>query len=251
MKTAIVTGTSGGIGRSLAMKLASEYKVILVARSREKLKRVQTDIEESGGQAEIIVADLTSNECRQKLYRQAKGKQIDLLINNAGVGGQARFTEQDKAKIQTIIDLNITALTEICRHFAPNMKSGQAVINIASAVSFFPAPSVAVYAASKAYVLSFSEALCEELKSNGVHVMALCPGLTKTGFDSAADMQRSAVYSMRNLPGPDEVADYALNALARKKVVAIHGTTNKIGIFFLRFIPSSLTRSIAKRMMTR
>ena len=146
IKTAIITGASGGIGKSLALRLASEYHVVLVARSKQALEAVNTQIVEAGGTAELVVADLTKQADRKKLYSMTQDRSIDLLVNNAGVGGQSDFISQDEAKIQTIIDLNITALTELTRHYAPRMKSGSAIMNIASVVGFVPFPSIAVYA---------------------------------------------------------------------------------------------------------
>tara|TARA_B100002049_G_C15944068_1_gene317618 strand:- start:323 stop:727 length:405 start_codon:yes stop_codon:yes gene_type:complete len=131
------------------------------------------------------------------------------------------------------------------------MKRSQAVINVASVVGFLPFPFISVYAATKAYVLSFSEALSEELKKEGVHVMALCPGATRTGFEAAADMQNSSVYSSK-IPGPDEVADYAINALRRRKVVAIHGIQNNALVFLAtRLLPRKIVRLVTHRIMSR
>ena len=151
MKTTIITGASGGIGKSLALKLASEYEIILVARSEKALKAVQAEIKDSGGKAQAVVADLSVESGRKKLYAKTKNLLIDLLVNNAGVGGQSQFVEQNETKMQTIIDLNITALTEITRHYAPRMKEGQAIMNVASVIGFIPPASSAVYAATKAY----------------------------------------------------------------------------------------------------
>ncbi|MFI8773863.1 SDR family NAD(P)-dependent oxidoreductase [Gordonia sp. NPDC062954] len=191
-KTVLITGASGGIGAAFATGLAARgANVILVARNEAKLKELATDLHDSHGiRAEYLAADLSepcaSDDVVEELDR--RGLAVDILVNNAGFGMHADFADSDPARIRDAVALNVGVLTDLCAVYMSRMTQlgAGAIINVASVAAFQPVPHLAVYAATKAYVLSLSEALWWEGKQNGVKVLAVCPGATDTGFFEAA-----------------------------------------------------------------
>jgi len=175
---------------------------------------------------------------------------IDVLINNAGIGTYGDFVEADWKKEHTMIELNVTTLTLFSKLFAREMvkrKSGK-ILNVASTAAFQPGPLMAVYFATKAYVLSFSQALAYELKDKGISVTALCPGPTVSGFETAAKMGESGLFKGKNLPTSREVALYGYNSMMAGKKIAVHGFRNRLGIFFSRFVPESFKVKVVASM---
>lgn len=233
-KTILITGASGGIGASFARQLAKQAKaLVLVARSGDKLAALA---EELGAMAHIITLDLARPDAAALLRAEVnkRGLVVDVLVNNAGYGAHGAFGEGDIHTLTGCIDLNVTALVQITHAFLPQITAQQgAILNVASTVSFGPMPYMAIYGATKAFVLSFSEALAVELHGSGVRVSALCPGATETGFfDRAGD-----VATVGPMATPDDVAAVGLRALAKGKTAVVHGWQNKLLTFAMGIAP--------------
>lgn len=236
MPLALVTGASMGIGAVFAQQLADRhYDLILTARSADKLEAIAHDLRQNQGiQVTVIAGDLTDSALRQTLFNQAGP--IDLLVNNAGFGDYGPLATVDRANQQTMIQLNVLALVDLTQLFLPAMLSRQsgAIINVASIAAFQPMPYLSVYAATKAFVLSFSEALRAETRSQGIRVQCLCPGATETNFAAVSGLDRAfakpdAQPRSRPSKGQPGVADAAsvvsqsLAALDRDKSIVITG----------------------------
>jgi short-subunit dehydrogenase len=241
MGIALVTGASSGIGRELAVRLHGRgHAVVLVARSADALGALSAEL----GGSQVVVADLSRSEGVDAVTR-AVGD-VDLLVNNAGFGDSGLFASSDQAKAREMIDLNCAALTALCGAYLPGMlerHSGQ-VLNIASTAAFQAGPEMAVYYATKAFVLSFSEAIAEETRGSGVSVTAFCPGAFSSGFQATAKLESSRLVKGRRLPSSAAMADAALGALDRGRVVAVPGVSNKIGAFMPRLTPRPLMRRV-------
>ena len=195
---ALVTGASVGIGRDLAIVLAeNKHDLVLTARNEAQLSQLAEEVKQKHGvRAEVIVQDLAKPQAAGAIFDEVtrRGIAIDILINNAGFGGHGRFDQENLDRILDLLQVNIVALTHLTRLFLPGMierKSGR-IMNLASVASYLPGPYMAIYFASKAYVLSFSEAINAELKRTGVTVTAVCPGPTKTEFGKRAGMTSAA-----------------------------------------------------------
>jgi len=252
MNTTLITGASSGIGEVFARKLAARGRnVLLVARSEEKLITLCNELGRSNNiRAQYVALDLSKPESAEQLFQEAKrrGLPVDMLINNAGFGSMGEFGNLDLARELNMIDLNIKSLVELTHRFLQPMvvrKQG-AIINVASTAGFQPVPFMATYAATKAFVLSFSEALWEENRSYGIKVIALCPGVTDTNFFEAA---RGHKPPARISQTPEEVVDTALRGLAQGKSHIISGWTNFFMTQSERFAPRSLITRFAGRMM--
>jgi hypothetical protein len=252
MNTTLITGASSGIGEVFARKLAARGRnVLLVARSEDKLITLCNELGRSNSiRAQYVVLDLSKPESPGQLFEEAqkRGLLVDMLINNAGFGSMGEFSKLDLARELNMIDLNIKSLVELTYRFLQPMlerKQG-AIINVASTAAFQPVPFMATYAATKAFVLSFSEALWEENRPNGIKVMALCPGVTETNFFEAA---RGRKPPARMSQSPEEVVDVALRGLARGKSHIISGWTNFLMTQSERLAPRSLITRVAGRMM--
>jgi len=252
MNTTLITGASSGIGEVFARKLAARGRnVLLVARSEDKLITLCNELGRSNSiRAQHVALDLSKPESPARLFEEVekRGLTVDLLINNAGFGSMGEYSKLDLARELNMIDLNIKSLVELTHRFlAPMVQRKQgAVINVASTAEFQAVPFMATYAATKAFVLSFSEALWDENRPHGVHVMALCPGVTETNFFEAA---RGKKPPARVAQTPEEVVDVALRALAQRKPVVISGWTNFLMTESERFVPRSLVTRLAGRMM--
>jgi len=251
---AVITGASSGIGFAFAKLLAAEhYDLVLVARSQGKLKKMKMQLEKRHKvSVGILVKDLSKPHAAKAVFDKLKKKRVDLLINNAGFGEYGFFTETSWKKEEQMIRLNITALTQLSKLFAKKMKRQQSgkILNLASTASFQAGPKMAVYFASKSYVLSFTEAIANELKGTGVTVTALCPGPTATGFQAISHMDQSDLVSKRReLAHPDEVAEYGYAALKKGRMVAVPGFKNKLQIFFQRFLPRRFVVWVLRKML--
>src|SRR6266850_651338 len=254
MNTTLITGASSGIGEVFARKLAARGRnVLLVARSEDKLITLCNELGRSNSiRAQYVALDLSEPESPARLFEEAekRGLSIDMLINNAGFGSMGEFSKIELARELNMIDLNIKALVELTYRFLQPMlehKQG-AIINVASTAGFQPVPFMATYAATKAFVLSFSEALWEENRPHGVKVMALCPGVTETNFFDAAKMQRPPA---RIVQTPEAVVDAALRGLARGKSHVISGWSNFFVIESERLLPRSVVARIAGTMLRK
>ena len=252
MNTTLITGASSGIGEVFARQIAARGRnVLLVARSEDKLITLCNELGRSNNiRAQHVALDLSELDAAERLFEEAekRGLEIDMLINNAGFGSMGEFANLDLGRELNMIDLNIRSLVELTYRFlAPMRKRKQgAIINVASTAAFQPVPFMATYAATKAFVLNFSEALWEENRPYGIKVMALCPGVTDTNFFEAA---RGTKPPGRVAQTPEEVVDTALSGLDRGKSHIISGWTNFLMTQSERLVPRSLVTRLAGRMM--
>ncbi|MDA3905378.1 MAG: SDR family oxidoreductase [Bacteroidales bacterium] len=254
MKTALITGASSGIGRELALVFAEKnYRPVLVARRKSMLELVAEDIKTNFDIEPIVIAlDLSKPDSAEKLMAQIKKENlyIDVLVNNAGFGDNGVFHEGDIGKIESMMNLNMLTLTKLCRFIAPQMAENGFghILNIASTAALQPIPYFAAYAATKAYVLQFSEAIAYELKHLGVYVTAVCPGPTQSEFQERAGMSDSTKL-FDKAPLSFMVAEFAFEAMMKRKTIAIYGSNNRFLAFMQRFAPRKLIISVAAKMM--
>jgi short-subunit dehydrogenase len=252
MNASLITGASSGIGEVFARRLAARGRnVLLVARSEEKLITLCNELGRSNSiRAQHVGLDLSLPESPARLFEEAEKRNlsIDLLVNNAGFGSFGDFSKADLARELNMIDLNIKALVELTYRFLQPMRERKqgAIINVASTAAFQGVPFMATYAATKAFVLSFSEALWEENRPFGIKVMALCPGVTETNFFEAARGEKPPARASQT---PEEVVETALRGLARGKSLIISGWINQVMTESERLFPRSLVTRMAGRMM--
>ncbi len=253
MATALVTGASSGLGEEFARQLAKQkYDLILVARREDRLKAVADEASRLGAaKVKVIATDLTGHESAAALHRQVTGAGIEVgyLVNNAGFGTRGRFDNLPLEREIEEIGLNVTALVALTRLFLPPMvaKKSGTIINVSSVGGFSPVPFMATYGATKAFVLSFSEALAEELKDAGVTVMALCPGATRTEFQKVANVDAAKMPSFAFMSAETVVAQ-AIAAAKRGKAVYVNGPINKMMAETIRITPRKLVAKIAGAM---
>lgn len=257
MATALITGASNGIGLELARIHASKGDdLVLVARSKSKLETLKVELENQYKvNVTIINKDLSESDSAEEIYEATTKQniQIDYLINNAGFGDFGMFVETDWKKELAMINLNITTLTQFTKLYLKDMvkrKSGK-IMNVASTAAFQSGPTMAVYYATKAYVLSFSEAIDNEVRDHGVTVTALCPGATESGFQAAAAMEESALVKGKKLPTAKNVAEYGYTAMMKGKTVAIHGLMNWILANSVRFLPRSIVVKTTRKIQDK
>lgn len=253
-ETALITGCTSGIGEALAKVLAKErYDLILVARNHEKVKRLSDELSMAHGiSTHIIVCDLEKPGAADYVYQQtiASGLQVSLLINNAGFNEQGDFIDTDRAQENDMIHLHAVFPTEMMKLFLPGMvqrKRGR-ILNVGSTGSFMPCPRDAVYAATKAYLLSVSKAINAELKGTGVTITTLCPGSTNTEFAKKAGMEGTLLFKLFVMR-PDIVAAIGYKALVNGKAVVIAGIYNKILVLSSYLLPNSLMSYLTKKML--
>jgi len=253
MNTTVITGASSGIGAAFARKLAARGRnVLLVARSEDKLIALCNELGRlTSIRAQYLAIDLQQHEAGAQLFEETQKREleIDMLINNAGFGSMGDFAKLDPNHELEMIELNIRAVVDLTHRFIGPMRDRKrgTIINVASTAAFQPVPYMATYSATKAFVLSFSESLWEENRAHGIKVMALCPGVTETGFFEASQMKQKP--PARVSQTADEVVDTALRALARGKSHVISGWTNFLATESERFVPRSLvTRAIGSVM---
>ncbi len=251
-QTGLVTGGSGGIGLELAKNLArAGFDLVLVARKRDTLEAAAGQLEGKFGiKAHVFAADLRLSDAPQAIFGFLRNENIDIdvLVNNAGFGLGGEFADTSIQRELEMIQVNIAALTHLTKLFLPAMiKRGSGrVLNLASTAAFQPGPLMAVYYATKAYVLSFSEALAEELRHTGVTVTALCPGPTETDFAAEAQIPNSRLFHTFGVADPADVAKYGFDAMMQGKRLAIPGFTNKVIAQANRFAPRSFTAKLAR-----
>lgn len=255
MTTALITGASSGIGAVFAEKLASRKQdLVLVARSQDKLQSLADRLSQQYGiQTTVIAQDLTAPDASEIIFTmlEQQGIEIDWLINNAGFGTYGEFAEGDRENHLNMIRLNVLALVDLTHRYLPGMRSRRSgsIINIGSTASFQPIPYFAVYAATKAFVLSFSESLWHECKPYGVKVLAVCPGPTETEFFKVADFPASMKEQMgQDYDSPNAVVEEALKALNQEKAnVVTGGLKNQILVNVSRFFPrETLTSAVGR-----
>jgi len=251
----LITGASSGIGLELARIMAAEgWNLVLTARNVGRLEALATELRSSRDIAvEVVPGDLSDREFPRQLVSEveARGVQLGALVNNAGLGSWGAFLRSDLARELHTIDVNVRALTELSKRFLPGMvEQGRGrILNVASAAAFQPGPGMAVYFASKAYVLHFSEALSRELRGTGVTVTALCPGVTASGFQASARMEEAAMVRRRKLPSSAEVARFGYRAMMAGRPVAIPGLGNRLLAFSVRLAPRSMVAALSGRIV--
>jgi uncharacterized protein len=252
MNTSLITGASSGIGAAFARKLAKRGRnVLLVARSEDKLIALCNELGRlSGIRAQYVAMSLTEPDAATRLFEETQKRdlEIDMLINNAGFGSMGEFTRLDLAHELEMIDLNVKSLVELTYKFLPPMRERRqgTIINVASTAGFQGVPFMATYAATKAFVLSFSEALWEENRRHGIRVLALCPGVTDTNFFAAANIDRPP---MRTVQTAEEVVDAALRGLKHGKSTVISGWANFLTVEAERFFPRSFVTKVAGKAL--
>ncbi len=256
-KTALITGASNGIGLELAKVHATKGdNLVLVARNKTKLEELQRELEEQYGVDVLAVEkDLSIKNAAQEVYDETnqKGIQIDFLVNNAGFGDYGMFYKNDWEKEQKMIELNITTLTQFTKLYLQDMvkRNSGKIMNVASTAAFQPGPMMAVYFATKAYVLHFSEAIANELKDKNITVTALCPGATESGFQAVASMEDSKLVKGKKLPSSRTVAQYGYRAMMKGKTVAIHGFINAILANSVRLMPRNIVTTITRSIQNK
>lgn len=255
MKTVLITGASSGIGRELALVFSEKnYRPVLVARRKNMLDLLAEDIKATYFiDALVIPIDLLKPDSAEKLLHIIEKEKIyiDVLVNNAGFGDFGVFHQEDINKIESMMNLNMLTLTKLSRLFAPQMvKNGYGhIVNIASTAAFQPVPKFAVYAATNAYVLNFSEAFAYELRPFGVYVTTICPGPTQSEFQERAGMVNSnKIFSIA--PLSFMLAEFIFESMMKKKTLAIYGSKNRFLAFMLRFSPRKMIIRIAAKMMS-
>jgi short-subunit dehydrogenase len=241
----LITGASAGLGVDFARQLSAKgHRLVLVARRKDRIDALAAEL----GNSRSVAIDLSEPGASDRLMADvaAHGETVGYLVNNAGFGLTGRFAKQDGKRLRQMIDLNCGALTELAHAVLPAMIAARkgVILNVASTAAFQPAPGMAVYFATKAYVLSFSEALHEEVKAAGVVVSALCPGPTATEFGEVAGFGGHPV--VNNLTaGSAAVVAAGIAGVERKRAVVIPGLVNKLGAQGHRFLPRALLRRIA------
>jgi short-subunit dehydrogenase len=250
--TVLVTGASSGIGRSLALLFARDgHDLVLVARREDALAELAREVEGRGRSARVYAADLAAVGAAAELHQRivSGGLSVDVLVNNAGVGMQGRFDALPLDRQIAMIHLNVTTLTALTRLLLPAMlqRNSGGVLNVASTAAFQPGPLMAVYYATKAYVLSFTEALAEEVSGSRLRISCLCPGPTLTGFAEAADMTGSRLFKAGAMSA-DEVARIGVDGWSAGKRVIVPGFANRVGAIAPRFSPRGVVTKLVKRL---
>ncbi|MBW7453085.1 SDR family NAD(P)-dependent oxidoreductase [Paenibacillus sepulcri] len=249
-KTALVTGASSGIGEVFANELAKKgCNLILVARSEDKLKQIAHELQETHSIHAIpLSVDLSSVNAAEKIAQEVEnlGLTVDVLINNAGFGTLGEFNQISPTRVHQEIQLNVVSLTELTHKFIGSMieRKDGIIINVASMTAFQPVPYMAVYGATKAYVLSFTEALWAEYRDSGVQIVALCPGETKSSFHAASGSDNLKSKRME----PIDVVNAAFKAVERNRSHIIVGRNNYITAQLPRLLPRSTVVKFAKRI---
>jgi len=244
----VVTGASGGIGEALARRLAAQGSdLVLVARRREDLDRVAAELRERHGiTVDVLTADLTADDGIAAVEACIRERRPDLVVNNAGFGIVGPFADSEVEQVDGMVRLNVLALTRLARAAVATMveRGSGAVVNVGSIAGEIAGPNLAVYAGTKAYVRVFTESLAEELRGTGVHVQALLPGVTRTGFQEVAGDVGGSLPSFL-WQDADEVAAACLAGLRRRQVVTVSGVHNKAFVAGVTLLPGSLARRIA------
>jgi len=254
-ETALITGASSGIGLDLAQLMAPDFDLIITARNQNELEKIAREVESAhGNRVHVIPADLTLREAPQQLFSEIerRGLPVDILINNAGFGLYGPFAESDSKTSLAMVEVNIAALTALTRLALPGMiqrKRGR-IMNVASTAGFQPGPLMAVYYATKAYVIMFSEAIANELKGSGVSVTCFCPRATATKFAGRANMEESRLFKMGAMKSRD-VARAGYKGMMAGKGMVIPGLLNKTIAMSVRFSPRKLVTQISRSLQEK
>ena len=255
---ALVTGASSGIGADLARELARDgHDLVLTARNVAAMEKLAAELEAHGAAGVVIAADLSKPGAAEALAGaiESRGLTVDVLVNNAGIGAVGRFDQTDQVRIGEMLQVNIVALTELTRLILPGMvaRGRGRVMLVASTAGFQPGPGMAVYFATKAYVLSLGEAIAEELRGTGVTVTTLCPGPTATNFAKIAGSNELAFFNSaaRHAMSPDTVAHLGYRGLKSGRRVVITGLLNRIVALGGRFAPHPISLPVTKALTSR
>lgn len=256
-ETVLITGASGGIGYEFAKVFAQNgYNLVLVARGEKKLREIAQELEQAHRvSVHVIAKDLTDPASPKVLYTelQTASIEVDVLVNNAGFATYGLFAEIDLDKELQMMQLNMVTLTYLTKLFLRDMlkrRKGK-ILNVASTAAFLPGPLMAVYYASKAYVLSFSEALSNETQGTGVSVTALCPGPTESGFQARANMEDSKLVSGGGLMATATVAEIGYQALMNAEALVVPGLSNRLSTLLPRFLPRRLVTKLVRNAQER
>jgi hypothetical protein len=250
-ETVLVTGASSGIGRALARRFAQAGSTcVLLARSEDALHDLADGLGAAYDvDAHVLPADLSEPGAAEAVTSalRERGLAVDVLVNNAGFGARGAFAELDAQRQVDMIRVNVTALTHLARRLLPGMleRGRGGILNVASTASFQPGPRMTVYYATKAYVLSFSEGLHEEVAGTGVTVTCLAPGPTRTAFSDRADMNDATLFEVGATMSPEAVAQTGYDGFRRGRALVVPGWPNKIGAFMVRFTPRPVARRLA------
>jgi uncharacterized protein len=250
---ALVTGASSGIGRELARELARDgHDLVLSARRAAPMQALAAEFERQGANATVVAADLSRPGAAAELAGavEARGLHVEVLINNAGLGALGRFDRADPVRIGQMLNVNIVALTELTRLLLPGMvaRGRGRIMLVASTAGFLPGPGMAVYFATKAYVLSFGEAIAQELRGSGVTVTTLCPGATATDFFAVAGSEHGVVRAMMSAAAVARIGYRGLKAGRRVVVAGLHNRVLAIGS---RLAPHAVTLPVVSALMPR
>jgi short-subunit dehydrogenase len=250
MPITLVTGASGGLGAAFARLAAADGRdVVLVARSKDALDALADELRKTRGIAATVrVEDLSDPAAAGRIVDALAGAEVDVLVNNAGVGALSPFAGCEAGSIRGMVDLNVLAPTLLARAVLPGMvaRGRGRILNVASTAAFQPGPLMAVSYATKAYVLSWSLALSNETRGTGVTVTCLCPGPTRTGFQKAAGMLDSPLFKRLQTMDADAVARAGYEGMKRGKPMVVPSFTNKVGAFCTRLVPRGVAARIAR-----
>lgn len=255
--TVLITGASSGIGYELSKIFAKKgNNLVLVSRNKHQLEIVAKELEDLHSiQVKVIAKDLSKSTAPQEIYDETKasGIVVNVLVNNAGVGINGKFTDSTLERYIDLMQLNIVSLTSLCKLFGTDMagRGSGGILNVASTAAFQAGPFMSTYYASKAYVLMFSEALSTEFKHSGVTITVLCPGPTKTGFFEKANMKNSFMERSPHAMSAAQVAKAGYNGLLKGKTIIIPGLVNKLMAFSVRLMPRSMITAVAAQLNQR
>lgn len=253
-QTVLITGASSGLGLEFAKIFSREgYDLVIVARREGILYKLRSQLEtEYHNHVEVFACDLSEEEAAYEIFNFTleKNIQVDVLVNNAGFGDFGNFWTVDSQRQRDLLQVNIVSLVQLTRYFMPGMTERHygKILNLSSVASFCAGPKMSLYYASKEFVRSFSEAIAEEAKGTGVSVTALCPGPTTTGFEKAAEMKNSKMFTFFHPATAREVAEAGYKAMMQKKVLRYYGISTKLMNIGARIAPRSISRKFAKKI---
>jgi len=248
--TVLVTGASSGIGRALSLAFAGQgHPVLLVARRHAHLQLLADRIAAAGGRAQAFPADLTSEGDLRRLAEHARRQDLQILVNNAGFGYCGSFCQQERGRLESMLHLNMTAPALLIHQLLPHLRSRErsAIVNVGSVAGFVPVPNFCAYAASKAFLNSFTLGLAEELAGSNVQITLLAPGKTESEFFQVAGMAQTP-FLQRNVMSAEDVARQTLRALERGQRLLVPGCLNRLSLLAARFLPTALTRWTLRRL---
>jgi uncharacterized protein len=251
-ETVLITGASSGIGMELARLFAADKShLVLLARSQDKLEALAQELRRNDVQVLVLPKDLTRSSAPQEIFDHltSQGVRVDIVVNNAGFGALGSVANLPIERQLDMIQVNVTALTNLTRLFLPGMieRGRGGVLNVGSTAGFQPGPNMAVYYATKAYVLSFTEALAEELVGSGVKAVCLAPGPTATRFGANSGMEKSIIFKLGQMDART-VAETGYRGFRRGRVIVVPGWKNKLGAFAVRLGPRFVVRRLVKRL---